>query len=387
MPFDASALSAVVRKFRARYGLSDSDARLVSPAFIVTDDGSTSTTSSTIAKVGSVIQLAVDGGMPDAITIGAADTVADIAADINALADGRTADVVAPDPTVLASGIPDFAARSILSTAVLIQTASDDAIESLLTESLSLVESVCRTRLLDDGATIEETTWEIGAGAIVLPDARIRRVEFVAVDTEQAMRIAYAGTGTGTVEVTEDRTLLLATRPDGSPTTVTTVELGDDVDLSDLANNVAVVTGWAATVLNDGPSLNLVPMPPERARNGAVTLYAWTPADAEYRLDREAGIVYLDDLTTSAVATNRAQGQARIRYRAGLASMPASLEGVILAIAKAGLDESRRTSGVQSESLGDYSYSLASTPVAAAAMQAAVETHRPALAEFMRRLP
>lgn len=388
MPFDADTLATLVETFKVRFGIADNDPLISVAALLVTDDGSSNTTSSTIRKIGNTITLTGNTTGTDTINLTGNTTLQDVADTINGYGDGRAVTVIGPDPDFLARSLIDFTDRSILDTSIILLLSATTRIEAFLQSALAKVETYCRTALFDDGTTVKTVTaWNNGDGATVLDDANVNAVDWYAVETEQAIAVTYTGAGRASVEITEDATLLLRTRPAGGPTTTTTITLDDDTDISDVAASIAAVSGWSATTYNDGPSTRLVPMPTERVRTATVDLHAWVDADGDYRLDREAGIVYLDELTVTAWADTRARGQARVAYRAGFTTLPDDLEAAILNVAKAGLDASSRSFGLQSESLGDYSYATAPGEDASAAMSFAVSRQTETVEGYRRRLP
>ena len=213
---------------------------------------------------------------------------------------------------------------------------------------------------------------------MVLDDAPVNRVDYLSVDSEDAFRVSYAGSGVGSIEV-NDVSVIVRTRLAGSSVAETVIETTDaDSDVSDAVATIDALAGWTATTLNDGRHDVLVRMPTQKVSTSPVTVERWAEADNEYRLDRRAGIVHMGQ---------RIGGQLFVQYEAGYTTMPADLEGLILNTAKAGLDAMGQTAGLASEKLGDYSYTLAPGASSSAAMDEAITAQAVTLGRYMRRLP
>lgn len=263
-------------------------------------------------------------------------------------------------------------------------TPSDAVVESYLNESLARAEAIARTRLFDDGSVIARTMWCEGS-TIHLDDAPVNAIRFFAVDDEEAFRVSYSGSGVGLIEVDETK-VTLRTRAPGNSVTETDITLSDGVDVSDVVSSINGVADWSATTLNDGRADTLIRMPVQRART-ETSVDRWVAADDEYRLDRRAGILHLDTLIIDRGWSNRSAGQVHVRYEAGFTALPADLEAVILNAARAGVDAASQTSNLQSEGLGDYSYTLAQGSSASNAVERAIQEQAVTIRRYQRVLP
>jgi len=384
MGLTANQLSDLVTALRLRAGIADTDPRVRQAAILLRDNGSTNTTSSTVRVLDNSIVLVGNASGTDTITLSATDTLADAVSDINTAADGRSAEVIGPDPDELARNLFVTSATDLLSGDITLYVKSQLLLEQVVKAALARMERYCQTRLANDGTTVDAVVWQDGY-MIVLPDQRIERLEFLAVDSDDGMDVFYAGSGHATIEVT-DTAVILRTSSPGTATAETVISLTDAGDLGDVATAIAGVSGWSATVLNERRNTDLVACPVQRVTNGGVRLDIWAVADGEYRLDREAGVVYLDELVLE-VGGSRIGGQVRARYQAGYTALPADLEDVLLSAAKAGLDAQRRDAGLASESLGDYSWTAAGGSVPAGAMDDALRAQAEVLDTYRRLLP
>jgi hypothetical protein len=168
--------------------------------------------------------------------------------------------------------------------------------------------------------------------------------------------------------------------------TLTTIDLEADTEVQDVVDTINGLSGWSATLLNNGPTIDLVVMGTQQSGGRPVTVERWQEADGEYRVDYRAGIIYMDELVTD-YGQNRSAGQVRMRYKAGYTTIPFDLEGLILNTAKAGLDAISQTAGLSSEKLGDYSYTMAPGASSSAAMDEAIRSQHATLSRYTRRLP
>lgn len=380
MPLTTAAREAIVTALRLRAGIGDRDGRIRMPAIELRDDGTVNTTAAAVQVTNAAVVLTGNSTGTDSLaTTSGSTTLASIVASIEMLGDGRSAELVAPDGAEAASSLLVAPQVSILSTTVVLYVQALDLLDQLVDDALARMERYCRRRLADDGTDVDRILWRQGR-ELVLDDAGITYVAEVAVDTEAAIRASYSGSGRGTIGVTPDAVQLWTAVP-GNATVLTSIDLADDSDIQGIADAIEAVTGWTATMVRDGSSDDLVAMPPQDAST-ELELEAWVPADGEYRVDLDAGLVMLDTVPRSWSGE-----QARVKYRAGFAALPADLEGVLLTVAKAGLDAQRRDAGLQSESLGDYSWTAAAGSVPAAAMDDAVRAQAAVLDTYRRLLP
>jgi hypothetical protein len=383
VPLTNSARDSLVTALRLRAGISDTDPRIRQPAILVRDDGSTNSTSSTVQVTDTSVVLVGDTSGTDTLTFSAHATLTAMVAAIDNAADGRAATLVAPDGSEATENLAPRPATTLLDGDVTLYVESLALLDQLVDDALARMERYTRRQLFDAGQDVVRTLWNHGR-TLVLDDPRVTSVRWVAVDSHDALRVRYTGTGRGLVAVTDTAVELQAIVP-GTATVVTSIDLDDSTAVQDVVDSVNGTAGWTAELVEDGRSLDLVAMPPEDAGQ-ELELEAWEPADDDYRVDLDGGVVYLDSVTRS-YGGSRVAGQARVRYRAGFDPLPADLEGVLLTVAKAGLDAQRRDAGLQSESLGDYSWTAAAGSVPAAAMDEAIRAQAAVLDTYRRLLP
>lgn len=387
MAFTSAARASLVEKLRIKAGISDTDSRFQVPAIVLHETQSQNTSSSTVeVKSGSLVLVGNSSGT-DTVTFSADETLDEVVTAIGTAATGVEAVRIAPDGDEPSTNLLTIPATDILNDDLTLYAFSTLLLDQLVDEALARAEAVCRTKLFDDGTPIERTLWREGQH-VVLDDAPVNRLDYFSVDSEDAFRVTYTGTGVGTIEVTED-TVIVRTRTSGSSVTETEISItAQDGDVSDIVSTINGLTGWTATTLNDGRTDVLVRMPSERATSEPVTVERWVEGDDQYRLDRRAGIIHMDSLVLDRwYAGQRIGGQLYIQYEAGYTTLPPDLEGLILNAAKAGLDAMGQTAGLASEKLGDYSYTLAPGASSSAAMDDAIMSQSATLGRYTRRLP
>ena len=377
MALTASARTALVEKFRIKAGVSDSDPRFRVPAIVLHETQGQNTSSSTVEIKAASLVLKGNSSGTDTVSFPSNLTLDAVVTAIATAATGVEATRIAPDGDEPSTNLLTIPASDILSDDLTLYAFSTLLLDQLLDEALARAEAACRTKLFDDLVPSGRTFWRQGQH-VVLDDAPVNRVDYLSVDSEDAFRVSYAGSGVGSIEV-NDGSVIVRTRLPGSSVAETVIETTDaDSDVSDAVATIDALAGWTATTLNDGRHDVLVRMPTQKVSTSQVTVERWAEADNEYRLDRRAGIVHMGQ---------RIGGQLFVQYEAGYTTLPADLEGLILNTAKAGLDAMGQTAGLASEKLGDYSYTLAPGASSSAAMDEAITAQAVTLGRYMRRLP
>lgn len=377
MALTASARTALVEKFRIKAGVSDSDPRFRVPAIVLHETQGQNTSSSTVEIKAASLVLKGNSSGTDTVSFPSNLTLDAVVTAIATAATGVEATRIAPDGDEPSTNLLTIPASDILSDDLTLYAFSTLLLDQLLDEALARAEAACRTKLFDDLVPSGRTFWRQGQH-VVLDDAPVNRVDYLSVDSEDAFRVSYAGSGVGSIEV-NDGSVIVRTRLAGSSVAETVIQTTDaDSDVSDAVATIDALAGWTATTLNDGRHDVLVRMPTQKVSTSPVTVERWAEADNEYRLDRRAGIVHMGQ---------RIGGQLFVQYEAGYTTLPADLEGLILNTAKAGLDAMGQTAGLASEKLGDYSYTLAPGASSSAAMDEAITAQAVTLGRYMRRLP
>ena len=170
-------------------------------------------------------------------------------------------------------------------------------------------------------------------------------------------------TGTGEVATfAVTATGLTLNRIASGTRTTTTLTFASNTTLTALATAIAAVTGWSATVASgygNYPSADLIEGQSGNAKTTApVGLWVddTTPA---YDIDTRTGVITLGHLGRNAwLADYRGcnVNRVRITYTGGYATVPADLQQACADLV--GLKWNNKAGAIQSESLGEYSYSI-----------------------------
>ncbi len=186
----------------------------------------------------------------------------------------------------------------------------------------------------------------------------VSSVDHVAVGQDDALTIEYTGSDSSyaTVEVTQTH-LKLRKRVSGV-LTATTLALADYATLALLEAAVEAVSGWTVVVTTGFTTyspISLVPAPARGARDSTITLGVPDEGEVDCELSPEWGRLYNP---YGWVAGHR---NICVEYTAGWdrGEMPAPIRGACLELVKMLYDRSKKDLAVRSETIGDYSYSLA----------------------------
>lgn len=133
---------------------------------------------------------------------------------------------------------------------------------------------------------------------------------------------------------------------------------------SELATHISTITGFAATAIQDYSAYQLHPRAGINVLDATAYLTAAWDTSANLRVDAESGIIsFVSDTWPSDHWTTEFPASPMsvlVAYNGGFETVPYDIEQVCLEAAAQLYRDRKRDRGVQSESLGDYSYSLGS---------------------------
>ncbi len=135
--------------------------------------------------------------------------------------------------------------------------------------------------------------------------------------------------------------------PDDASSGHATITLADNVTLAELEASIELLTGWEATVMLDVPPVSLLPMSTDDCSRQIQYLKGPTDMLTGYSIDYEAGLVELCRMCSNWVYAE---------YRAGYETIPSDLEQIATELAADILKATLVNTGLQSEKIGDYSY-------------------------------
>lgn len=219
-----------------------------------------------------------------------------------------------------------------------------------------------------------------------LPEYPVISVNRLAYGNGDAIRVTYSGSAIrANISVADSLCRLQTISSTGTTTT-------SDLDLtstsydttSELATAISAVSGFTATTVQNIPSLDLHFMPGVSLKDGTfgrtASLTYPDRSDVQYSLDVDTGVVMLQSTplnqyifdgftgqTIHSFATDygrngfmdRGHRRFLVEYRAGYETIPDDLAQVCRELVSEAFNLGRKDPSVKSESLGDYSYTLA----------------------------
>jgi hypothetical protein len=202
---------------------------------------------------------------------------------------------------------------------------------------------------------VQQTFLEIrdtyGHERIALKQSPVSVVRFVGVGWDSAMTVqsTVSTDAFSSVSLDYEHVHLHRVQSTGASQT-TTINLASHDTSVEMAAHINTVTGFSATALLNVPSTYLRKLVGRDLKNSVAYLEAPTDSLYDYQADLDAGILYGKQL-----ALYRSM---LIDYTAGYATIPLDVQQATMMIAARIFNGRKRDTGVQSESLGGYSYSL-----------------------------
>lgn len=234
---------------------------------------------------------------------------------------------------------------------------SDDAQDDLLTELINAttawIERLCRRRLAaEDARALLPLT---GHRVLRLPQYPLLRVDRIAVGSTPALALTFGGDALeASVSVDDEGVRLRSLGEDGtSVTTALAAETYPTLGL--LAEAAALVAGWEATVVADGPSTALLPTGGAGALGETATLDAALEPAPLRRVEMATGLLEL----ATARGTVAHPELVMVHYRAGLDPVPDDLSLAARLLAADVFHRGRHDAAALRESLGDWAVQIA----------------------------
>lgn len=231
-----------------------------------------------------------------------------------------------------------------------ITVGTDDVLlQQTIDRASAVVRSYCGRNFVEQ--TYLEVRDTYGQERLALKQSPLTVVRFVGVGWDSAMTVqsTIASDAFASVSMNGEHLHLYRVTSTGS-TTQTTVALASHDTTNELATHINTVTGFSASALLNVPSVYLRKLVGRDLKNSVAYLEAPTDSLYDYQADLTAGILYGKQL-----ALYRSM---LIDYTAGYATIPLDVQQATMIIAARIFNGRKRDTGVQSESLGGYSYSL-----------------------------
>lgn len=210
---------------------------------------------------------------------------------------------------------------------------------------------------------------------LVLRQWPLIEVDRIATGTGNALAVAYSGSAIRATVSVSDTAVRLVSYSTAGAKTENSLTFATNGSASALKTAIDAVSGWTATVLNNVPSKDLHRVGGQDAKAETVTLTYADDDDCEYQVDYQRGIVTIDRhfVVPSAVYGRgfhdgpqhfpRGSRNVLVEYRAGFETIPAEIQQIANELAAQAYRAAKRDSTLSSESLGDYSYTLADQTV------------------------
>jgi len=245
-------------------------------------------------------------------------------------------------------------------------TDDDTLLENLIDRATAFVESYCDRKIMER----DFYEWHDGPGGRILQITNwpINRVYVVASGVANAFRIeATVSTDLfNTVSNINDEFMLYRMDSSGTVTSNTTWDLTNTEynTTTKLIAGIDAQTGWDATQTTNISSRWLHQV---AGIDVSGTSFSFTyPSNTEqvFRVDRDSGCVYLrrdpswpeDHYDGPNLPSTRSS--VLVHYQGGFTTVPADVEQACIEVAAQFYERREHDSNLQSESLGDYSYSL-----------------------------
>ena len=201
---------------------------------------------------------------------------------------------------------------------------------------------------------------------VVLPNYPVNDIYQVAWGQQNAISVSYGGSDIqASARVNEDGVDLRSIAADGSVTS-NALTFASNPTLSTMATAMNAVTDWTCSKLigGDGESYKLQRITISDAKTNTRNLTYADRNEDSYHLRQSTGELVFEDFFSTTWPDERINfvrgfETLFVHYNAGYATVPADLTEVAAEMASEVYQMAGKDSNVTSESLGDYSYTLA----------------------------
>lgn len=242
---------------------------------------------------------------------------------------------------------------------------AQDAVLTLLIDKTSRrITDYLNREIVSQSFTNELYEWPWTRN-LVLKQPDVSAVGFLACEKDSAFTASYSGSDThARIEVTDTQVTLVSRA--GATSTSNALTYASNATVGAIVTAINAVSGWTATTVTDGPSAYLARSGSKSAKSNTVTVEAWTEYTGEYATNYKTGIITFGagrwydfsgypDYTPNMV---------RVDYTAGFSTIPEGVELTCMEMVRDAWFNRARDTTLQSESLGDYSYTNAIPQVA-----------------------
>jgi hypothetical protein len=245
-----------------------------------------------------------------------------------------------------------------------ISAVTDDAVlESAIDRATYAIESYLDRYVVQ--RRIYEWTTANGAGALVLRHPPVGHVHYVAFGSQACMyvRSTVATDISATVTISENRMTLVRVQSDGTET-VTQKQFAIHKTTNALATQISATTGFAATLAVNTTAQRMNRIVGRDLVNAPLTVTFADQAQLDTTADLHRGILYYGrngyDPDDGGGRWPAPPISVFVDYDGGYETVPPDIVHACQLIAARIYNGRKRDTGVQSESFGDYSYTLGS---------------------------
>jgi hypothetical protein len=362
MALSSGALTTVA-KLLSYMGGGSSSSDVLLPGLKVYHDAGTASTAATARVtdtqwIGTITGGANAGTDPFTFSAITDDTMVELVARINALAKGYVATLMGGD-SINTTWLVTHPTTDIWGVAkeITLYYVDYDLVERLIEAASDQVETWMDRKFASQDFS-ETGIYSRSNGIVRLQNPHVTGIDFFSIELEDGLTVKYTGTDpVATVEVRADSVVYRSRASDTATETEEDLTAAANDTITELAAEINLIAGWAATVRNTGPSQYLKLKPAENAANREVTLEAWVPYDDDYILHAEEGLL---EIGSAFHGFTSSPAQYRCDYTAGYATVPYDVEQVVIELAAEMFTAAGKDTNLKSEKLGDYAYTLAS---------------------------
>lgn len=243
-----------------------------------------------------------------------------------------------------------------------ITASTDDAVlEACIDRASYAIEAFLDRKVVQ--RRFYEWTSALGDGGLVVRNPPIAHVHYVAFGSLSCMtvRSTDASDISATVTITENKLVLTRTDSSGNETS-TQINFANHKTTNSLATQISATTGFAATATVNTAAHRLNRIVGRDLKDATLTVTFADQAQTDVTADLPRGILYLgrsgyDD--EEGGAWPRGPVSVLVDYDGGFSTIPFDIVHACILMAGRMYHDRKRDGAVQSESFGDYSYTLA----------------------------
>ncbi len=245
-------------------------------------------------------------------------------------------------------------------------TTDDTLIETIINNVSDQIERWCDRKFV--ASTFKEYITARGDRTLAVDNPPIISVDVVAFGTQDAIRVS-SNVSTdlmATVAVEESQVRLYRVASDGTAT-ATNLTFASYPTTATLTTAIAAVTGYTATKQVDAPTFMLHRTGGREVMTSTFAITYPDDAESDYRVDYERGLLHIKSdafprTVEGTLLNNRFPNQFEsvfIQYSGGYSTIPNALVQAAFELCSDAYQGRDKDRSIQSESIGDYSYSLA----------------------------